>query len=119
VRITLGEAWIMPTLDVFIGSSTHEKDKPIKMGEMKNYKRHALSMHESIKSKLKSKQKGKGKRDIDQTKGGNFKPSNESSNSKYIKGKQGKSECDYCNHDHHPKSSCMKKTMDLMAQTLR
>jgi hypothetical protein len=34
------------------------------------------------------------------------------------KGKKEKTKCSYCNRGFHPKSSFMKKTIDLMAQTL-
>jgi hypothetical protein len=55
VRITSGATWTMPTLDVFIESLMHEQDKLIKMGSIKSSKVHALVVHESNKSNLKSK----------------------------------------------------------------
>jgi hypothetical protein len=119
VRITLGATWKMPTLDVFIESLMHEQDKLIKMGTIKTPKCMHLLCMKADKSNSKSKQKGKGKKDPDPRKGGNFKPSDESSSSKEGKGKKGKSKCSYCNHGYHPESSCMKKTIDLMAQTLQ
>jgi hypothetical protein len=57
------------------------------MGTIKSSKEHELVVHESNKSNSKSKHKGKGKKDLDPRKGGNFKPSNESSSSKARKGK--------------------------------
>jgi hypothetical protein len=119
VRFTLGATWKIPSLDLFIESLMHEQDKLIKMGEIKSSKVHALVVHESNKSNLKTKQKGKGKKDPEQRKEGNFKPFDESSSSKGGKGKKGKTKCGYCNHDYHPESSCMKKTIDLMVQTLQ
>jgi len=95
VRITSGAAWKIPTLDVFIKSMMHEQDKIIKMGSIKSSKVHAIFVHERIESNSKSKQKGKEKKDLDPRKGGNFKPSGESSSYKVGKGKQGKSKCGY------------------------
>jgi hypothetical protein len=57
----------------------------------------------------KTKQKGKGKAHSEHKKEGNSKPFDDSSGSKGGKGKKGKSKCGYCNHDYHPKSTCMKK----------
>jgi len=73
----------------------HEKDNIIKKGSIKSSKEHALVVHESNKSNLKSKYKGKGKKDLDPRKGGNFKTSNGSSSSKEGKGQKGKSKCAY------------------------
>jgi hypothetical protein len=89
------------------------------MGTINIHKSHALSMHERIKSKLKSKHKGKGKKDLDPRKGGNLKPSVDSAISKEGKGKQGKSKCGYFNHGYHPKSYLMKKTIEIMEKTLQ
>jgi hypothetical protein len=118
MRITLGVAWDMPTSDLFINSLTHHQYKIIKMGEMKSSKEHALVFHESRKSNPKSEHKGKEKKDPEQRKESNFKLFNESSSSKGGKRKKGKSKCGYYNHNYHPKSSYMKKTIDLMEQTL-
>jgi hypothetical protein len=120
VRFTSGATWKIPTLDQFIESLMHEKDKLIKMGTIKGSNVHALVVHESNNTfNLKSKQKGKGKAHSEQKKEGNSKPFDDSSSSKGGKGKKGKSKCGYCNRDYHPESSCMKKTIDLMAKALQ
>jgi hypothetical protein len=98
-KLTMGDKWKMPPLDAFIESLIHEQDKLIKMGVLKNSKAHALVVHESNKKNTKSKQKSKGKKEPDQKKGGNFKPTEESSNSKAGKSKKEKSKCSYCNED--------------------
>jgi hypothetical protein len=62
VRFTSGETWTIPSLDQFIESLMHEKDKLIQMGVIKSPKAHALVVHErNNTSNPKSKQKGKGK----------------------------------------------------------
>jgi hypothetical protein len=91
-------------------SLTQEKTKLIHMGLMIDPKEHALTMHDG---KGSSKQNGKE---------GYSKPfndssgSSDSSNSK--KNKKGK-KCTYCNKPNHEESTCMKKLIDLMAQTLQ
>lgn len=121
VRLTTGETWKISTLNAFIESLIHEQDKLIKMGTLKNSNAHALIVHGSGKNNSKSNQqsKGKGKKELDPRKEGNPKPPDGSTNSKEKKDKKGKSKCSYCNRGYHPESSCMKKTIDLMAQTLQ
>jgi hypothetical protein len=63
------------------------------MGTLKKSKARALVVHESGKSYSNSNQKSKGKKDLDPRKRSNFKPFDESSNSKAGKGKKGKSKC--------------------------
>jgi hypothetical protein len=118
MRFTLGATWKMPSLDLFIESLMHEQEKLIKMGAINSSKALALVVHEINKSNLKTKQKGKGKKDLEQRNDSYFKSFDDSSNSKGGKGKQGKTKCGYYNRGYHPESSCMKKTIDLMAQTL-
>lgn len=120
VRLATGATWKMPTLDAFIESLIHEQDKLIKMGTLKNSSVHALVVHGSGKNKSKSNQQSKGneKKEPYPRKEGNPKPLDGSTSSKE-KDKKGKSKCSYCNHGYHPESSCMKKTIDLMAQTLQ
>jgi hypothetical protein len=62
MRFTSGATWKMPTLDQFIESLMHEKDKLIKMGIIKGPNVHALVVHERkhIQSKDQAKRKGKG-----------------------------------------------------------
>jgi hypothetical protein len=66
---------------------------------------------------IQSPNRKERERHSEQRKEGNSKPLDESSGSKGGKGKKGKTKCGYCNHDYHPESSCMKKTIDLMADT--
>ena len=90
------------------------------MGIIKGHKAHALAMHDGNSSQHpKSKLKGKGKVQEASKKEGNSKPFDDSSGSKGGKGKKGKSKCGYCNRGNHPESSCMKKTIDLMAKVLQ
>ncbi|KAH9291034.1 hypothetical protein KI387_044163 [Taxus chinensis] len=121
VRLTTGATWKMPTLDTFIESLIHEQDKLIKMGTLKNSKAHALVVHASEKNNSKSNQqfKGKAKKDSDPRKEGKPKPLDGSTGSKEKRDKKGNSKCTYCNRGYHPESSCMKKTIDLMAQSLQ
>jgi hypothetical protein len=80
------------------------------MGLMKYPKANALTMHDG---------KGSSKQN---RKEGYFKPFNDSSGSKDSsdsrKKKKGK-QCTYCNKPNHEESTCMKKHIDLMAQTLQ
>ena len=120
MRFTSGATWNMHTWDQFIESLVHEQDKLISMGTIKGPNAHALVEHEnSNTSNPKSKQKGKGKVHSESKKEDHSKPLDDSSNSKGGKGKKGKSKCGYCNRGFHPKSSCMKKTTDLMANSLQ
>ena len=68
-RLTMGTNWKMPLMDAFIESLIQEKDKIIKMGDLKHSKSHALVVHESSKTNAKNKQKQKGKKESDQRKG--------------------------------------------------
>jgi hypothetical protein len=112
-RFTSGEAWKMPTMDHFIESLMHEKDKLIKMGIIKGPNVHALAVHErNNTSSSNSKKKGKGKVHADPKKEGYSTPFDDSSGSKGSKGKKGKNNCGYCNHGYHPESTCMKKQID-------
>ena len=99
VKSATGTALKMPSQDSFIQSLMHEQDKIIKMGTLKNSKAHALIVH------------AKGK--------ANPKPPDGSSGSKERKGTKGQSMCNYCHRGFHPESACMKKTIDLMVQTLQ
>lgn len=76
-------------------------------------------MHDHGKTNSKSNQKGKGKMEPNPRKGGNPNPPNQSSNSKERKGNKGKFKCNNFHHGYHPEYSCMKRTIDLMVQTLQ
>jgi hypothetical protein len=65
-----------------------------------------------IRRKIK---KGKEKAHFEHKKEGNPKPFDDSSGSKGGMGKKGNLKCSYYNCDYHPKSTCMKKEIDLMA----
>jgi hypothetical protein len=120
VRFTSRATWKTRTLDQFIESLTHDKDKLIKMGTIKGPNVHALVMHERSNTfNPKTMQKGKGEVHFEHKKEGNSKPFDDSSNSKGGKGKKGKSKSGYCNCGYHKKSTCMKNTIDLMVKTLQ
>ena len=109
----------MPTLDQFIESLMHEQYKVISMGT-KGPNVHALDVHENKNTSTpNSKLKGKGKVHSEPKKEGHSKPLDDTSSSKGGKGKKGKSKCGDCNRGFHPKSSCMKKTSNLMAKLLQ
>jgi hypothetical protein len=109
----------MSTLDQFIESLMIEQDNLIKMGIIKGPNAHALAMHESNNtSHSKSKQKGRGKMYAEPKKEGYSKPFDDSLSSKGGKEKKRKTKCGYQNHNYHPKSACMKKQIDQMAQIL-
>jgi hypothetical protein len=110
----------MLTLDQFIESITHEQDNIIKMGIIKGPNANALVVHEiSSTSNSNSKQESKEKAHADPKKEGYSKPFDDSSGSKGGKGKKGKNKCSYYNNIDHPKSTCMKKQIDQMAQILQ
>ena len=106
-------------MDAFIESLIQKQDKLFKMGALKNSKSHAFVVHESSKTNAKNKQKQKGKKESDKRKGDKNKSTEETSNSKVGKQKKDKTKCSYCGRGFHPESSCMKNTIDLMAQVLQ
>jgi hypothetical protein len=110
-RCLFGTNWKMPTLAQFIESLTQEQTKLIQMGLIQYPKAHALTVHDG---KWSSKKNGKE---------GYSKPFNDSSGSRDSsdskkKKKKGK-QCTYYNKLNHEESTCMKKKIDLMAQTLQ
>ena len=111
----------MPKFDAFIESLIHEQDKLIKMGSLKSPNAHALAMHEKGKSSSKPNQQSKGNgnaRYMDQRKGGNPKPPDDSANTKGKKRKKGNSKCPYHSGGYHHESSCMKNTIYMMEKKL-
>jgi hypothetical protein len=71
-RYTSVSTWTMPTLEEFIESITHEQDKLIQMGLIKDSKVHALDVDDNNnKSYQKFKHKGKGKAYFEQEEEGN------------------------------------------------
>jgi hypothetical protein len=104
----------MSTLDRF-----NESLVLIKMGKIKGSNAHVLVVQESRNTfNPKSKQKGKRKSHYEHKKEGNSKPFNDSSGSKGGNEKKGNSKSSYYNRDYHLESSCLKKTIDLMENTL-
>ena len=96
-------------------SLIHEKKNLIQIGALKNSNPHVLTTQGSSK---KNKHKNKGKKDQENKKEGKQNSTDESLNFKASKGNKENKKCSYCNRGFHPKSSCMKKTIDLMEQTL-
>jgi hypothetical protein len=61
-RYLLGSKWKIPTMEQFVDSLTHEQEKLIQMGLIKEPKAHVLTMQDGKgSSDKKSKQKGKEK----------------------------------------------------------
>jgi hypothetical protein len=80
--------WNMPTMDQFIDSISHDKEKLIQMGLIKDPKAHALTMHDG-KGLSKQNRKEKHHEKEGYSKPFNYSPgSKDSSNSK--KKKKGK-----------------------------
>ena len=102
-----------------------EQDKLIGMGKIKPPKAHALVVHDGSHNKnhrsdsnqKNQQQKDKGKAHSHPKKEGYTKPFNDSSGSRNEKGKKG-DKFTYCHRGFHPESSCMKKTIDQMAEIL-
>ena len=108
----------MPTLASFMESLTQEKDKLVQMGTIKprNYQDLTSGVSNASKGKKKSKdlkQPEKRKQDKPKTIDGGSNPCKD----KEKKNKE-KTKCTYCHKQWHPKSACMKKTIDMMAQLL-
>jgi hypothetical protein len=81
------------------------------MDFLKNSKSHVLALYEIRKTTKE------GKKGHDHKEGENLKSIEESS--KERKSKKYKSKCNYCNSGYHPKSSCMKNTINIMAQNIQ
>jgi hypothetical protein len=59
-RYFMGTNWKIPAMDQFIDSLTHEHEKLIQMGLIKDPKEHALTMHDGKESSKQKKKKKKG-----------------------------------------------------------
>jgi hypothetical protein len=94
----------------FIESLTQEHTKLIQMGLMKDPKEHALTMHDGKGSSKQNGKEGYSK---------HFNDSPGSKDSSESKKKKKGNQCTYCNKLNHEESTCMKKHIDLMAQTLQ
>jgi hypothetical protein len=111
----MGKNWEMPTMDQFIDSLTHEKEKIIQMGLIKDPKAHALTIHDGKRSFKQNKKEKLNEKE------GYSKPFNDSlgskdsSNSK--KNKKG-NHCTYYNKPNHEQSTCMKKHIELVEHAL-
>ena len=109
--------WKMPSLAIFMESLTQEKDKLVKMGSIKTKdKELAVGVSNSAKGKPKSK----NLKLSDKKKSEKHKSSEGATNPPKEKEKRGKekAKCSYCHKGWHLESSCMKKTIDTMAQLL-
>jgi hypothetical protein len=82
------------------------------MGLKKDLKAHALTMHDGKGSSKHNWKEGYSKPFNDSS------GSRDSSDSKKKKKKKGK-QCTYCNKPNYEKFTCMKKQINLMAQTLQ
>jgi hypothetical protein len=61
-RYLMGTNWKMPTMDQFIDSLTHEQEKLIHMGLIKDPKAHALTMHDGKGSSKQKERRNKTRR---------------------------------------------------------
>jgi spore germination cell wall hydrolase CwlJ-like protein len=111
----MGSTWKIPSLDDFMESLIHEKTKLIQIGALRNSNPYVLTTKGSSK---KNKKKNKGKKDQEKKKEAKQNSTYESSSSKESKGKKDNTKCSYCNMGFHLDISCMKNTIDLMAQPL-
>jgi hypothetical protein len=80
------------------------------MGLMKDPKEHALTMHYAKGSSKENGKEGYSKL---------FNDSSGSKESSYSKKKKKGKQFTYCNKENDEESTCMKKKIDLMAQTLQ
>ena len=108
----------MPMLAYFMEPLTQEKDKLVQMGTIKSTKDQYLAAGFSNQAKAKnkskdSKQQEKKKQEKPKTLDGVSNPRKDKD-----KKKQEKEKCTYCNKGWHPESTCMNKTIDIMAQLI-
>ena len=109
--------WQIPTLSSFIESLTEEQENLVQMGIIKA-KDQALAMGVSNSSKGKSK--ANNSKLPEKKKPEKLKSSDGGSNPPKEKDKKGKekTKCTYFHKGWNPESSCMKKSIDQMAQLL-
>ena len=115
----IARTWKMPSLADFMESLTQEQDKLVMMGTIKPSKDQALiagDLRVDLKSKKKSKNPPKEKRDKKQSREDLQGPKK---NYQKKKNKGEMSKCAYCTKGYHPKSSCMKKQIDMLTQILK
>ena len=105
--------WNMPKLFDLVESLTQGQDKLVMMGTINPSKYQDLVAGDS---KVDSKSKKKDKNPLEQ-KRDKEKSQEESSGSKK-KNKGEMSKCAYYSKGYHPKSSCMKKEIDMLTQIL-
>ena len=108
----------MPTLASFARTLTHEQDKLVKMGTIKDTRDQALAM--VVLNASKGKQKENNLKQLEMGKPNRPKNSDGGSNPPKDKDKKGKekNKCTYFHKVWHLESSCMKKTIDQMEQIL-
>ena len=110
----------MPSLAEFMESLTKEKDNLVMMGTIKPSKDQASVAGDSnMDSKGKKKANLKKPTDQKKDKSKSHKESSISKkNSQKNKAKGEMIKCTYCGKGFHPKSSCMKKQIDMLTQIL-
>jgi hypothetical protein len=90
IRLTFGDTWKIPSLEVFIVSLKKEKNKLMKMGKIRVPKVHALVVQDGCSHQNhKSKNQDKRKAHANSKKEGYSKPFHDSSRSKGGKGRKG------------------------------
>jgi hypothetical protein len=113
-KLAMGSTWKIPSLYEFMESLIHVQTNLLQIGALNTSKPHELTTQGTSK---KNKYKSKGK-DQENNKQGKQNFIDETSSSKESKRNKEKTKCSYCNMGFHPNISCMKNTIDLMAQSL-
>ena len=114
----IARTWKIPSLDNFMESLTRDQDKLVQMGTIKSSKDQDLVA--GVLNPSKGKNKAKDSRKQDKKKQERPKSSDGGSNTYKDKDKKNKdkTKCTYFHKGLHPKSACMKKTIDMMVQLL-
>ena len=110
--------WKITSLDSFVDSFIHEKDKLTLIGVIKTSKYQALLVVDSNKVQDKGKSKGKEHKKTDSKPKENQNNSEGASRSNKKK-KFEKKICPYCMRGFHLEDSCMKKRVDQLTTLLK
>ena len=108
----------MPSLADFMESLTQEQDNLVMIGTIKPSKNQALVARDL---RVDSKGKKKAKKPPEQKRDKNKSPKEPQGSKKKPQKKKNKGEmskCTYYSKGNHPKSSCMKKQIDMLTQLL-
>ena len=108
----------MPKIAEFMESLTREQDKLVMMGTIKPSKDQALVAGDSrvdSKGNIKAKKPPQQKRDKNKSQ---EEPQGSKKNFQKNMNKGERRKCAYCSKGYHPKSSCMKKKIDMLTQLL-